>query len=72
MGAICGIKQASFDGVDCVGEDDAATGTVRHVWTEHLSCKRYSRTSAYLPLGRIVVKNRSLNHSIAVDCDGDR
>lgn len=28
MGAICGVKQASFDGVDCVGEDDAATGTV--------------------------------------------
>ena len=29
MGAICAVKKASFDGVDCVGGDDAATGTVR-------------------------------------------
>lgn len=28
MGAICAVKKASFDGVDCVGGDDAATGTV--------------------------------------------
>ncbi|CAM9670498.1 unnamed protein product [Ascophyllum nodosum] len=28
MGAICAVKKASFDGVDCVGEDDTATGTV--------------------------------------------
>eukprot|EP00903_Cladosiphon_okamuranus_P018634 g17151.t1 len=28
MEAICTVKQASFDGVDCVGGDDAATGTV--------------------------------------------
>ena len=30
MEAICTVKRASFDGVDCVGGDDAATGTVRH------------------------------------------
>ena len=29
MGAICAVKKASFDGVDCVGEDDTATGTVK-------------------------------------------
>lgn len=29
MEAICTVKEASFDGVDCVGENDAATGTVR-------------------------------------------
>lgn len=29
MGAICAVKKASFDGVDCVGEDATATGTVR-------------------------------------------
>ena len=29
MEAICTVKKASFDGVDCVGGDDAATGTVR-------------------------------------------
>ena len=28
MGAICAVKKASFDGVDCVGVDDTATGTV--------------------------------------------
>ncbi|CAN0365496.1 unnamed protein product, partial [Ectocarpus fasciculatus] len=28
MGAICAVKKASFDGVDCVGGDDAATGEV--------------------------------------------
>lgn len=28
MGAICTVKQAFFDGVDCVGGDDTATGTV--------------------------------------------
>ena len=28
MEAICAVKKASFDGVDCVGEDAAATGTV--------------------------------------------
>ncbi|CAM9688931.1 unnamed protein product, partial [Scytosiphon promiscuus] len=28
MGAICQLKKASFDGVDCVGGDDAATGTI--------------------------------------------
>ncbi|CAN0405209.1 unnamed protein product, partial [Ascophyllum nodosum] len=28
MQAICAAKKASFDGVDCVGEDAAATGTV--------------------------------------------
>ena len=28
MEAICTVKEASFDGVDCVGGDDAATGTV--------------------------------------------
>ncbi|CAM9987865.1 unnamed protein product, partial [Hapterophycus canaliculatus] len=28
MAAICAVKKASFDGVDCVGGDDAATGTV--------------------------------------------
>ncbi|CAM9952012.1 unnamed protein product [Ascophyllum nodosum] len=28
MGAICAVKKASFDGIDCVGEDPAATGTV--------------------------------------------
>ena len=28
MGAICAAKKAPFDGVDCVGEDSAATGTV--------------------------------------------
>ncbi|CAM9160508.1 unnamed protein product [Ectocarpus sp. 4 AP-2014] len=28
MEAICTVKKASFDGVDCVGGDDAATGTV--------------------------------------------
>ena len=28
MGAICSVKKASFDGVDCVGEDPTATGTV--------------------------------------------
>eukprot|EP00752_Nemacystus_decipiens_P014959 g13318.t1 len=28
MGAICAVKKASFDGVDCVGGDDSATGTV--------------------------------------------
>ncbi|CAM9126140.1 unnamed protein product [Scytosiphon promiscuus] len=27
-GAICAVKKASYDGVDCVGGDDAATGTV--------------------------------------------
>lgn len=49
MGAICGVKQGSFDGVDCVGGDDAATGTVRRVWTENLGYKRYSRMSVCLP-----------------------
>ena len=29
MGAICAVKKASFDGVDCVGEDPTATGTVK-------------------------------------------
>lgn len=29
MAAICAVKKASFDGVDCVGGDDTATGTVR-------------------------------------------
>ena len=37
MGAICAVKKASFDGVDCVDEDAEATGTVnllRHfTWT---------------------------------------
>ncbi|CAM9688722.1 unnamed protein product [Scytosiphon promiscuus] len=28
MEAICAVKKASFDGVDCVGGDDAATGSV--------------------------------------------
>ena len=28
MEAICAAKKASFDGVDCVGEDATATGTV--------------------------------------------
>ncbi|CAM9670164.1 unnamed protein product [Ascophyllum nodosum] len=28
MGAICAVKKASFDGVDCVDEDAEATGTV--------------------------------------------
>lgn len=28
MEAICFVKEASFDGVDCVGGDAAATGTV--------------------------------------------
>ncbi|CAM9345645.1 unnamed protein product [Scytosiphon promiscuus] len=28
MAAICAVKKASFDGVDCIGGDDAATGTV--------------------------------------------
>ncbi|CAM9252697.1 unnamed protein product, partial [Ectocarpus sp. 12 AP-2014] len=28
MGAICAVKKAAFDGVDCVGGDDAATGEV--------------------------------------------
>ncbi|CAM9195943.1 unnamed protein product, partial [Hapterophycus canaliculatus] len=27
-GAICAVKKASYDGVDCVGGDDTATGTV--------------------------------------------
>lgn len=31
MGAICAVKKASFDGVDCVGGDDTATGTVRFI-----------------------------------------
>ena len=26
--AICAVKKATYDGVDCVGGDDAATGTV--------------------------------------------
>lgn len=30
MEAICTVKKASFGGVDCVGGDDTATGTVRH------------------------------------------
>ncbi|CAM9236986.1 unnamed protein product, partial [Sphacelaria rigidula] len=29
MSAICAVKKASFDGVDCVGEDPDATGEVR-------------------------------------------
>ena len=29
MGAICAVKKASFDGVDCVGGDAEATGTVK-------------------------------------------
>ena len=29
MGAICAVKKATFDGVDCVDEDAEATGTVR-------------------------------------------
>lgn len=29
MEAICTVKKASFDGVDCVGGDATATGTVR-------------------------------------------
>ena len=28
MGAICAVKKASFDGVDCIGGDESATGTV--------------------------------------------
>lgn len=38
MGAICAVKKAAFDGVDCVGGDDTATGTVRS------SPKRLART----------------------------
>ena len=30
MGAICAVKRAEFDGVDCVGADPIATGTVRN------------------------------------------
>lgn len=30
MAAICKIKKATFNGVDCVGENATATGTVRH------------------------------------------
>ena len=33
MGAICAVKKASYDGVDCVGEDDTATGTVKLWWS---------------------------------------
>ena len=29
MGAICALKKASFNGVDCVGEDAEANGTVK-------------------------------------------
>lgn len=29
MEAICTIQKANFDGVDCVGGDEDATGTVR-------------------------------------------
>ena len=29
--AICAAKKASFDGGDCVGGDDTATGTVRRL-----------------------------------------
>ena len=28
-GAICAVKKATYDGTDCVGGDDTATGTVR-------------------------------------------
>lgn len=38
MGAICAAKKASFDGVDCVGEDPAATGTVRASWSPAWWC----------------------------------
>lgn len=41
MAAICAVKKASFDGVDCVGGDDAATGTVRGRW------HRVSRTGKF-------------------------
>ena len=27
--AICAVKKADYDGTDCVGGDEAATGTVR-------------------------------------------
>ncbi|CAN0221443.1 unnamed protein product [Pylaiella littoralis] len=29
MGAICAVKKTSFDGVDCVGGEETATGTVK-------------------------------------------
>lgn len=35
MSAICAVKKGAFDGVDCVGGDDSATGTVR---VSHISC----------------------------------
>ena len=41
MEAICKVKKASFDGVDCVGGDDAATGTVRPYAFAFLSCRFY-------------------------------
>lgn len=31
--AICSVKKASFDGVDCVGGDPTATGKVRDLLT---------------------------------------
>lgn len=45
--AICAVKKADYDGVDCVGGDDTATGTVRRcgedfhgVWYAYLTCRR--------------------------------
>lgn len=43
MEAICTIKKATFDGVDCVGGDPDATGTVR-VWVLTTKHERYRNT----------------------------
>eukprot|EP00752_Nemacystus_decipiens_P014962 g13321.t1 len=41
MEAICTVKKASFDGVDCVGGDDTATGTVGSTFIERWSTQHY-------------------------------
>ena len=52
MGAICAVKKASFDGVDCVGEDAAATGTVK-------CCMPFARPIpfAYYPSNETVTRD---------------
>lgn len=42
IGAICAVEKAAFDGVDCVGGDDAATGTVRLYF---MSCLVWKNTT---------------------------
>ena len=63
--AICAVKKATYDGVDCVGGDDAATGTVNSIpcgflWEPLASFVRSSFTARSRDQGRrLELRNRS-------------